>query len=80
MDTNTLLLFMRASLLILGGLLMLLMKNKQKSIMPEFLELSEWFKALDANEVNVSKVRQQYKNMQDQYQSEIRLRKVHKEK
>jgi hypothetical protein len=80
MDTNTLLPFMPASLLILGGLLMLLMKNKQKSIMPEFLELSEWFKALDANEVNVSQVRQQYKNMQDQYQSEIRLRKVHKEK
>lgn len=78
MDTNTLLPFMPASLLILGVLLMLLIKNKQKSIMPEFLELSEWFKALDANEVNVSQVRQQYKNMQDQYQSEIRLRKAHK--
>ena len=46
--------------------------------MPEFSELSEWFKALDIKEANVTNVTEQYKRIQDQYQSEIRLRKAHK--
>lgn len=69
---NTLLPFMPILLLILSVVLMVFVNKKQRKIKPEFLELSGWFNGLDEKEEEVSRIEQQYKDMQHRYKSALK--------